>query len=137
MFCILFKLEDNTKIKFFEQENCFPECQYFKDSCSLIKKRNIKLTNDRFGWVIEETIVFPEPVSTKHANTFYCSFLHLIHPIEKDVWISKCLRKDKETSFYSTFSECRRIDFNDLKALNAWFHRSKYNGRDINEEDFK
>lgn len=137
MFCILYKLEDGTKIKFYEKENCFPECKYFKeDKCSLIKKQNVKLTNERFGWVIENTIVFPEFIPTKHANSFYNSFLHLIHPVEKDIWIIKCLKKDKTEIFYSVFSDLKRIDFNDLKALNYWLYQRKFNGRELNEEDF-
>jgi len=139
MYCILYKLEDSTKIKFFEKDVCFPECKYFKDTCTLIKRRNIKMSNsnERFGWVLETVVVFPEPVSSKHASTFYCSFLYLIHPTEKDFWISKCLKKDKEVSFYSIYLGTRRIDFNDLIALNYWLHQNKFNGRKLTEEDFK
>jgi hypothetical protein len=137
MFCILYKLADHTGIKFFEKEVCFPECKYFKDNCSILKRKNVKLSTERFGWVVEDTVVFTTPVCTKHANTFYCSFLMLIHPTEKDVWLGKCLRKDKETVFYSAYSGTKRIDFNDLKALNYWLHQSKYNGRSLDEEDFK
>jgi len=142
MFCYLFMMSDGTSIPLHTQEHCFPECEFIKDNkCDLLVDRApIKLTSDRFGWLLEKTLLFKKPFSSKSGNTIYLAALLLIHPSNSDVWIVKCKRLDKSKDEWSTVyrfhngGDC--TEFDELVFLNRAMRKLKYDGRFITEDDF-
>jgi len=142
MFCHLFVLFDRTSLPLYEKEKCFDECEYCKDGdCGITIHRAEHLTSDKFGWIVNDVIIFDEPKQSKSGSTKYLSAICLIHPSSTDIWVLKCerLNKMKDNEWYTVYRLYRSgdcVEFDDLDALNRWMRRQKYDGRTLIEEDF-
>lgn len=140
MFCYLYKLENRTGLPLSQYEKCDSECKYCKDSgCRIAKVVNSHLSDNKFGWIIEDHILFDVPVESKSALTQYIAAISLIHPSENDVWIVFYKRLSKRDDSWSTsykfYQNGEMKDFENLGALNSFLIKSGFKGRKITESD--
>lgn len=141
MFCPLYKLFDRTGITIYEVKNCGPECKFLKDSKCLISiVKNEKMSKEKFGWMIEDSIFLETPIESKSKNTRFVSIISLIHPSESDVWVVYCLRHNKKdndwTPLYKFYHNNDMKEFDTLMAFNTYLKKLGYNGRKLLESDF-
>ena len=143
MFCYLYKLFDRTQIPLNEFEICptNDKCKYFTDNvCQIGMKKNENLTKDRFGWMIEDWILFENPVESKSKNTKYVAIISLIHPSEADIWIIYSLRFTKKDNQWNPLYRYHQAgdmkEFDTIMALNSYMKKIGFNGRKLVESDF-
>jgi len=128
-----------TGIDLSDFDVCSDTCEYYKDnSCGVSQDESIFLSKEKFGWRLNLKINFDEPVSSKSENTYYCSLIQLIHPTYSDLWISKGLKKDKETDIYLLFFEGKHKDtYKSFETLNKFIkEKFHYKGRLLTDNDF-
>ena len=141
MFCPLYKLFDRTGISIHEFESCCKECKYSDPviKCKVSVVKNEKMSKEKFGWMIEDSILFDIPIESKSKNTRYVSIVSLVHPSESDIWVVYCLRynkKDKDWSpLYRFYHNTDMKEFDTLMALNSYLKKLGYNGRKLLESD--
>jgi len=133
---------DSTSLPLHEHEKCVDECGFCVDGkCNIHVKRYEKLNEAKYSWIIDRVITFEEPKTSKSGSTRYHSAMCVIHPSSQDIWILKCERldrtKDEEEWYtvYRLYDEGNCVEFDDMKALNKWLKRHKYDGRKLTEED--
>ena len=141
MFCHLFVLSDRITQDIHEFEQCSKECkQYRTGDCAITNILNERLTNDKFGWVIEKKTVFAEELGSKTGKTKFLSAITLIHPMDGDIVILLSSRIDKETQkwfpVYKAYQYGKSIELLNIEALNSWLRGRKYDGRKLAENDF-
>jgi hypothetical protein len=143
MFCYVFKLFDRTGISLHDSEKCLVTCPDYDLNlckCKIGVTRNETLSKDKFGWLIEDHIVFTVPKESKSKMTKYISAISLIHPSESDVWIVFSQRHSKKdndwSSIYRFYQNNEMKEFDTLTALNIFLKKSGYNGRKLEESDF-
>jgi len=138
MFCILYELFQSTNLKLHEFEDCSKECEHFsEDCCNILDITNIKLTDQKYSWIIDKKINFSIQISNKNKSIFYDKIIRIIHPMFSDIWIFKALKEDKETVFYFSYIGNSKTNFNSIEELNqALKEKCQYDGRNIVEEDF-
>jgi len=143
MFCYVFKLFDRTGISLHDTEKCSVTCSDYNSNlskCKISVTKNESLSKDKYGWLIEDQIVFSTPKESKSKITRYISAISLIHPAESDVWIvfsQRYSKKDNDwTSVYRFYQNSEMKEFDTLTALNIFLKKSGYNGRKLEESDF-
>lgn len=143
MFCYLFKLKDRTGLDLssVQYDKCDVECEHYKDGkCSIAKTENVPMSNNKFGWMIEDHILFTTPRESNSKLTKYIAALSFIHPAESDLWIvfyHRFYKKDNEwCPAYKFVQNNETKDFDTLKALNSYLVKVGFVGRLLTEGDF-
>jgi len=140
MFCHLYKFFERTGVPLSEYQSCEDECiECIDGNCSLVKKDQENLTDNKFSWMIDKLLVFKEPKESKSKNTSYISALCIVHPAHPDVWILYCVRNKKNKELVSVYRyyegvECK--EFDNIRALNSYFRKRGYEGRPLTSPDF-
>lgn len=142
MFCYLYKLSDRTGIDLSEREKCENSCKSCNSdgTCKVGRSENLHLTTNKFGWMLEDHILFNPPRESNSKLTKYIAAISLIHPSESDVWIifySRFYKKNEEWCTAYKFTQNNEIkEFDNLNALNIYLAKAGYNGRKLTESDF-
>ncbi len=143
MFCYLYKLQDDTGIQLDAITNCSSECKNFRDcdECRIGSKDHIELSEDKFGWIINERVNL-EGHQSRSGSTKYKYAIHLIHPSILNVWILKCERNHKNSDIWEPIYRFHKgfenVEFESLEELNEWMiSQFKYQGTKIKKEYFE
>ena len=138
MFCTFFMLNQNTDLKLIDHpEQCNSECEFYDSTpCSISKRCNIKLTNERFGWTIDTKVDLKNPVSNKSGSTHHRWMIKLVHPLHSDMWILKSHKKDMESVRYIIYANNKNYNYESFVELNVEMKKLSYNGRKLTDDDF-
>lgn len=142
MFCYLFMLNDRTSISCHDRESCEEDCKYFKDGCTIATVKDEALTDNKFSWMLDYTVVFDNPIESKTKHTRYLSAVCIVHPSYSDIVIVLSQRRANEEAkwkdnMYRIHFGSDVREFKTLEEVNFWLARKcYYDGRKISEKDF-
>lgn len=137
MICRLFIFSDEAGVdlKISESKR---ECGYCKDcdTCVQCVDINTQLTKESYSWTLSRRISLPEELhSTARLNGFQ-SAIRIIHPTTASFWIAQLKNEENEFT-YAILAGKSKVGCKSISQLNFSLKRDhKYDGRDIEIEDF-
>ncbi len=144
MICRLYELFNDTGIDIGKKENCDLECpehsHNINDKCKICKNTEIKLTKQKYSWLLSRKILFDNVQFLKDEDTVH-RIIKLIHPSHSNIWIIKWVSLDNNNNHIIIFTlhiAHKEYEFKNLEDVNLFLkYKCEYEGRPITINDFE
>lgn len=137
MFCCLYQFAHQSRIPGGNnvRQDCTADCPHFKDNmCSIMSIKNRKLDDEKFGSILERTIVFPDDFPKYYGLTLKSAVL-IIHPRNEDMWVMKGIKADGSVVYKYVMAGGR---FRDAKTLDEVYSKIQaWISKPLTDNDFE